>query len=359
MKRNNTFGLAFLDIMFCGFGAVVLLVMLLNGQTLQKRDEAQKDLREELERATQLEKFSRNYLIELQQELELTVLQEGKIRVDAENTKKSILEFDSEQKKLELRTASNSEEIRALIQRKNELDADAKSIKKTLPQNTDNSLKGFDGDGKRQYLTGLKLRGDRTLILVDASASMLDETIVNIVRRKLMSPEIRNQSPKWQRAIRTVDWLLSNLKESSQFQLYYFNTEVKPAIANTQGQWLTTGNKDQLLQSLETIKRLAPEKGTDLRSALNSVKALKPLPDSVVLITDGLPTQLKGEKVAASVTGGQRLDFFRRSIAVLPNNVPVNTLLFPIEGDPAAAASFWELAYETKGSFITPSRDWP
>jgi hypothetical protein len=34
-------------------------------------------------------------------------------------------------------------------------------------------------------------------------------------------------------------------------------------------------------------------------------------------------------------------------------------MLFPIEGDPAAAAAFWSLAINTKGSFITPSRDWP
>ena len=38
-KRKVTpFNLAFLDIMFCGFGAVVLLVIILNGEVLQKRE---------------------------------------------------------------------------------------------------------------------------------------------------------------------------------------------------------------------------------------------------------------------------------------------------------------------------------
>ena len=40
------------------------------------------------------------------------------------------------------------------------------------------------GQGDRQYLTGLKLGGARVLILVDASASMLDETIVEVIRRR-------------------------------------------------------------------------------------------------------------------------------------------------------------------------------
>ena len=39
-KRTVTpISLAFLDIMFCGFGAVVLLVMILNGDVLRKREQ--------------------------------------------------------------------------------------------------------------------------------------------------------------------------------------------------------------------------------------------------------------------------------------------------------------------------------
>jgi len=31
----------------------------------------------------------------------------------------------------------------------------------------------------------------------------------------------------------------------------------------------------------------------------------------------------------------------------------------PLEGDPSAAAVFWQLAQYTQGSFLTPSKDWP
>jgi hypothetical protein len=50
---------------------------------------------------------------------------------------------------------------------------------------------------------------------------------------------------------------------------------------------------------------------------------------------------------------------YREAIKSLPAKVPVNTILFPIEGDPMAASLFWELAVTSGGSFLTPTRDWP
>jgi len=46
MKRRpvSAFSMAFLDIMFCGFGAVVLLVLILNHDTVKARTEAFSDL---------------------------------------------------------------------------------------------------------------------------------------------------------------------------------------------------------------------------------------------------------------------------------------------------------------------------
>src|SRR5262249_16306702 len=67
---------------------------------------------------------------------------------------------------------------------------------------------GFKGEGDRQYLTGLKLRGQRTLILVDSSASMMDETLVNIIRLRNMDPARRRAAQKWRSTVATVEWLL-------------------------------------------------------------------------------------------------------------------------------------------------------
>ena len=52
MKRRpvSAFSLSFLDIMFCGFGAVVLLVLILNHDTVRARTETFSDLRSEVVR---------------------------------------------------------------------------------------------------------------------------------------------------------------------------------------------------------------------------------------------------------------------------------------------------------------------
>jgi hypothetical protein len=51
--------------------------------------------------------------------------------------------------------------------------------------------------------------------------------------------------------------------------------------------------------------------------------------------------------------------YFRAALRQLPPRVPVNTILFPFGGDPAAAMLFWNLAYETRGSLVSPAREWP
>jgi hypothetical protein len=86
---------------------------------------------------------------------------------------------------------------------------------------------------------------------------------------------------------------------------------------------------------------------------------MKPRPDNILLLTDGLPTQGKRKSSKNTISGGERLSLFHQATNVLPRSVPVNTILFPMEGDPMAAVSFWKLAFATGGSFLTPTRDWP
>jgi hypothetical protein len=363
MKKRRTdsaFSLSFLDVMCCGFGAVVLLVMLLNGQTLQKRAETQKDLRAELERVTLQQEFSDAHLAELRNEVEAVEQEESDSRMQAEQLRTLISEKQQENSSADQTAKQQRKEIAALKKKKASL---KKSIEKQKGQESQpisgRKLVGFDGEKKRQYLTGLKLGGERTLILVDASASMLDETIVNIVRRKLMDASKRRSAPKWQRSVRSLKWLLANLQQGKKFQVYYFNTSAQPAISTSKNQWLTTSDPANLTGVMSAIGKLAPQGGTNLHKAFDVIRAMKPRPDSVILLTDGLPTQGKGKTYSGSITGRERQSLFNSAVQSLPQGVPVNTLLFPIEGDPAAAAAFWSLAISTRGSFITPSRDWP
>jgi hypothetical protein len=363
MKKRvaSPFSLAFLDIMFCGFGAVVLLVMILNGEVLRKREAQAEDLRGELSRATALEEFARSHLAEIKKQVKEAELEEGDVESRVQTLQKKIGAADQKRSAAERKAREIKSTTARIEQQKSALENATRILKSksTDPQKPGDQLAGFTGDGQRQYLTGLKLGGKRTLILFDISASMLDETIVNIIRRKLMNPEIRRQSPKWQRAVRTLHWLIANLKQGTQFQVYAFNTVANSVVPGTDGRWLDSSKAADLAAALAGARTIAPEGGTSLHRAFNVASHMSPRPDSIILVTDGLPTQGLTAVLAGQVTSDEREALFNSAVASLPKAIPVNTLLFPIEGDPLAAVSFWKLAIKSKGSFITPSRDWP
>lgn len=361
-KRESTpFSLAFLDIMFCGFGAVVLLVMILNGQVLQKREEKKEDLQGELKRVTALFDFARVNLANLQNDVTKTEIREGELEGQARQLLEKIRETQGQTEEATKSAREQERAIEAIERQKKALESAKKLLesRETITAKPSGRIVGFTGDGRRQYLTGLKLGGDRTLILLDASASMLDEIIVNIVRRKLMNAESRRQAPKWRRVVRSLHWLVANLHSKKKFQVYYFNTEAHPVIADTEGRWLSSSDANLLNNAIASVRQLAPEKGTSLHQAFAVARKLKPKPDSIILLTDGLPTLGSRATGANTISAKARLRLFESATNRLPSGIPINTLLFPLEGDPTAAEAFWRLAIATGGSFITPSRNWP
>jgi hypothetical protein len=220
-------------------------------------------------------------------------------------------------------------------------------------------VRSFVGDGDRQYLTGLKVGGKRVLFLVDASASMLADTSVNAVRRRFLPEADRVRAEKWRSAVRAVDWLATQIPRDAQFQVYVFNTGARPVLSGTDGTWLAARDGKSLDQALATLKGTAPEGGTSLEAAFRAAGTLVPPPDNILLLTDGLPTQGATAPRGRTVSGRERLKLFDRAIQTLPRGVPVNILLYPMEGDPMAAPAFWKLAIATRGSFMTPAKDWP
>jgi hypothetical protein len=107
------------------------------------------------------------------------------------------------------------------------------------------------------------------------------------------------------------------------------------------------------------LRKIVPADGTSLYNAFAVAGKLSPRPDNLLLITDGLPTQGRDRPGGTTVSAEERLVLFGKAAGILPEGIPVNTLLLPMEGDAYAAAAFWRLAVNTGGSFITPARDWP
>ncbi|MCW0232860.1 MAG: VWA domain-containing protein [Ferrovibrio sp.] len=361
-RREISGGLiSFLDVMCCGFGAVVLLVVILNGQVVQKRQAGSETLREELRQTTALEEFAREELAKVMQEV--TQVEQKRTELSAQAAEMEARVRDTARKAREAQAQAQAVQS-ALANLRTQSEAVEKTVS-LLRTKADQQWEGgkrpvgFSGDGQRQYLTGLKLGGERTLILVDASASMLDETVVNVVRWKVMDPEVRRNSPKWQRVVRSLHWLLANLRPGKQYQVYFFNTAANPLVQGSDKQWLNTHDTAGISSALLAARTIAPEGGTSLHQAFGVISRMEPKPDSVILLTDGLPTQGAGAGDGRPVSADERLSHFKDSLRRIPNGIPVNTLLFPMEGDPEAAGAFWELAVTSRGSFMTPARDWP
>ena len=285
--------------------------------------------------------------------------------VKTQGLSRQIIEILQE-KKIEL--SDNDKDTLAAKAHVNKLKADLKSLEEDVkrlragakaPDELGSKLRPFPGHGDRQYLTDLKMGGKRIFILVDSSASMLDETIVGVIRRRNLGVKEKLKSPKWKQAVATIDWLTTQMPPTSQFQVYTFNETAGPLIPGTNGTWLNAGDVDKLNQTVEHMRKLVPEKGTSLMNAFNAIREMKPAPDNIFLLADSLPTMGAKKPWGKRVSGKKRLSLFNDAARRLPSRIPVNIILYPMEGDPVAADAFWKLAKDTRGSFFCPSKDWP
>jgi hypothetical protein len=360
-KKLNVFSLSFLDIITCGLGAIILLFVLVNAKSAAQRDTVTSDLRAETDRIETQVLEGKKQLIQARNVLEETIAELAKTR----GLSTQVLETLS-RKKVEL--ADRDKDTLASKAHVNQLKADLKSLEEDVKRlragakaqdELGSKLRSFPGQGDRQYLTDLKMGGQRIFILVDASASMLDETVVGIIRRRNLSTREKLKSPKWQQVVDTIDWLTTQLPTASKYQVYTFNETARPLIAETDGTWLNAGEVAKLNQTVAQMRKLIPEKGTSLLNAVEAINKMQPAPDNVLLLADGLPTMGAKKPIRKRVSGKKRLRLFNEAIRKLPPRTPVNVILYPMEGDPFAASAFWKLAKDTRGSFFCPSRDWP
>jgi hypothetical protein len=360
-REFSIFSLSFLDVMSCGFGAIVLFFMIISHRTEVRAETVNKDLLAEVRLLEEEVLDGEEDLVELRNTLaevdREAVLSEGLSRRVVQNLREREIELA----RLEKETLARQEHVDRLKADVRTTEEETRRLADETAQREERGedLREFRGEGDRQYLTGLKLGGKRILILVDSSASMLDETIVNVIRRRNMQLEAKLNARKWQRAVATVDWLTAQIPAGSQFQIYSYNVTPTALIAGSGNRWLSAEDGGQLDEAMQRLRETAPEGGTSLQNALAVIKQLKPAPDNIYLLADGLPTQGEERGRRSTVSGKDRMKHFERAIKELPSGIPVNVILFPMEGDPAAAGAYWQLALDSGGSFLSPSKDWP
>ncbi len=360
-REINVSGLAFLDIMSCGFGAVILIFIIINHSTETTSQEINTQLLAEVRKIEIEVEDETLHLIEIKNSLEETNDEIITTEALVMEIIRAIRELQAKIIELAESGASQEDSIEALKSELKLLEEEAASLEGSVAgaESSGASLRSFVGEGDRQYLTGLKIGGQHILILLDASASMLDKTIVNVIRRRNMSDEQKLKSEKWQRAIATVEWITANMPKDANFQLFTFNTEAKATIKDTDKDWLRAIEKADMDQALANLRKVIPAGGTSLHHPFAIARKMEPQPDNIFLITDSLPTQGLEKPKGSAVSSRERVALFSSALEELPDASPINIILFPMEGDPIAAPSYWRLAQITGGSFLAPPRDWP
>ena len=347
--------------MTCGFGAVVLLYMVINAAAGLRSDSLTGQLKAEADRLDREVLEGQRNLVELRNSVREVEQQAVIARGLSARLIETIRELEVELATYDETTLARQEHINKLMADLKALEESNRRLSASIPREEPggDKIRSYIGDGDRQYLTGLKVGGRRILILVDASASMLGKSVVNIIRRRNLPPERRILSDKWQHALASVDWLTTQVPSGSQFQVYVFNEQIRAVLPDSMGTWLDGNDPKVLDEAVDRLREVVPEKGTSLLTAFEAVNSLAPPPDNVILLTDGLPTLGRGPARGTTVSARQRLKLFDQAYKEVAKGIPFNVLLYPIEGDPLAASSFWQLAMATRGSFMSLSEDWP
>jgi hypothetical protein len=196
-------------------------------------------------------------------------------------------------------------------------------------------------------------------VLLDTSASMMDDDVVKIIRLRNQPEAARKLAPKWRRAMDMVQWLAAQLPDNSQFQVYGFNVKANAVLSDTQGKWLASNDPRVINNVLSATRNITPGDGTEpgqrvAVGAHHQPGARSDHPDHRRPADAG--------SVAPSrkfINVREREKLFDDAAKTVTKDMPMDVVLLPMKGDLLAAHAYWRLARRTGGSYVIPSRDWP
>ena len=338
--------------MSCGLGAIILVFMLVKKNTAPAAVEPPQ-LEAELSRLEQVRH-------ELSQDRQTAAARRraADTRIQALSAELARLQAEAQ------RSLATTQTTRARITSLEQ------AIRHTAAAKTADTL-DIPQTGEEQYLIGLKVEGRKIGLLIDSSASMTDETLIAVIRRKNASDAEKQAGPKWRRTKAIAGWLLARLPAGSEVTAVTYSGAVRHLGGRGWKPSRTAAALEHIVRDLDAV---VPSGPTNLHAGLDALYALQPT--AVYLITDGLPTQgnagtglgrfnplsacgsLSGR--SRTVSGACRASLFRYAIGtVAARTSPVNVILLPIEGDPEAAYEYWRWTALARGMLITPADSWP
>ena len=353
-RRPEGFNLAFLDIMACGLGAIILIFMLVKYHSEQPGTELN---------ALQME------LADMQDEIKTIESDNSTLAAQIEQLKQALQRQIKRSAQSDQESGATAEEIISVakqiarleqnkIRQQQQLDAGQKTPEATKQK------------PQEEHLIGLRVAGSRILILLDNSASMAAERLVDIVKIKASNTAAKQSAPKWRRAVSVARWIIERVPENSTYMVINYNEKADFLPGK---KWLSGADASAQSTLSQALDELYPQAATNLHSALKLIKTSSIAPTDIYIITDSLPTRGPGTLSAVkrikgcgvltgktTISGKCRLALFYSAVRSFSGvAATVNTVLLPIEGDPEAAHAYWRWAVATKGVMISPAGSWP
>ena len=347
-RTQQIFSISFLDCICCGFGGVLLLFVLVAGKQRNAQEQQLAEIREvvgqfEFDVKSKEERIER-ITLEAQADEGESEQTESRNVV----TEKEVTELEQTLAKLLQSESKMQKDMEELLAQKEDLATAEVPDPVPIP-----NVK------RRQYLTGFQLEGEYILFLVRASGSMVGNTIAEAVEIQSQDDDAKRDSPMWQRALDSVRWMISSLPANSSFQVILFAEDTAPLIDSHAVDWIHREDGEMITEVIEALAEVVPEGGANMERAFSFVRSMGTVPDAVVLMTDGLPTRSDSYAGGEFVSETDRVRFFNAAVRVAAPDIPINTILYPLEGDPASPFLFWQLADRTKGGLVSPAPSWP
>ena len=348
-RETEVFSLSFLDCICCGFGAVLLLFVLMVGNMSESMINVRAILEEKIGVLDNDIALKDKELKDLQRSL-TTIRNRNRFAEEEIIVKKKMqTELEDEFALLLAQLSSMEEDLGKLI-----------DDKENMPMQEEEPPIPILNPVRRQYLTGFDIQGDNVLFLIEASGGMMDDSSELAAERLSDTDQEKRDSPKWTRVKKGMTWLIANLKPTSRYKIILFNDEITPIETRYGTDWIDPSDRETTKDILDELDDVVPQKGANLEKAFAMASDLPVEPDRIVLIVDGLPTLADSYSPGSDVVDDHdRINMFRVAKKALTVQAPVNVLLYPMKLDPGAAVHYWRLADDHGGAMVCPSKSWP
>ena len=361
-RETNIFSLSLLDCICCGFGALILFHMIIASRSGQQYEKVTETLQAEVDKRRKDVVEGKERLVELRNSFR--EIDEKRAAAQGLSTRilETLTQIQAELATYEAQTIAKRESVNKLKADVRSAEEGAKRLSGGTPSQEvpGRNVRSFVGDGDRQYLSGLKVGGQADL----HPRRRLGQHAGRGHRERGAAAPLpaRDAAAGAQVAPVRQGGGLARRADAPRVAVPAVRLQHHARGRSWRGRTACGSTRRTARRSTRrsaALGQTAPDGGTSLYQAFAAAKAMNPPPDNIILLTDGLPTQGATAPGRRTVSGKERLRHFDQALDALPRGVPVNVILFPMEGDPMASTAFWKLAMASRGSFMTPSSAWP